>query len=110
MSEAPGFEPDLDDSAKAIVAFNLSGRPANPKGLIEVFETRTHFRVYPGERDPSFSANCNALSALLCQRDLSSYSTQITKLVNFLCNHMWHSNDEIRYKWVRDDYIFFIGQ
>ncbi|KAI0009517.1 aphidicolan-16beta-ol synthase [Xylariaceae sp. FL0662B] len=96
---APGIEPDVDDSAKIITTLNLLGRPIGSERLIEVFEVATHFRVYPGERDASFSANCNALAALLRQPDVTPYSSQIAKIVRFLCDRKWNADDEIKDKW-----------
>lgn len=79
----------------------MLGRPASPKRMIDVFETETHLRTYAGERDPSFTANANALLALLGQSDAGSYSSQILKITTFLCNYWWNSDDEIKDKWVR---------
>lgn len=97
---APFFEPDVDDTAKTISSLNMLGRPASPQSMIQAFETETHFCTYPGERDPSPTANCNALLALLGQSDVSLYSAQIQKLAHFLCDVWWNTDGRIADKWV----------
>ncbi|KAK7976643.1 salicylate synthetase [Apiospora arundinis] len=96
---APFFEPDVDDTAKTISSLNMLGRPASPQSMIQAFETETHFCTYPGERDPSPTANCNALLALLGQSDVSLYSAQIQKLAHFLCDVWWNTDGRIADKW-----------
>ncbi|GAW15751.1 hypothetical protein ANO14919_051710 [Xylariales sp. No.14919] len=96
---APFFEPDVDDTAKTISSLNMLGRPVSPNSLIEVFETDTHFRTYAGERDPSPTANCNALLALLHQPDVSLFSAQIHKIATFLIDFWWKADGKIVDKW-----------
>ncbi|KAF2964174.1 hypothetical protein GQX73_g9398 [Xylaria multiplex] len=96
---APFFEADVDDTAKTISSLNMLGRPVSPKTLIEVFEADTHFRTYAGERDPSPTANCNALLALLHQPDVSLFSTQIHKVAKFLVDFWWKADGKIVDKW-----------
>ncbi|ROW08497.1 hypothetical protein VMCG_03254 [Cytospora schulzeri] len=96
---APFVGADVDDTAKGIVSMAFLGQPVKPEKMIMDFETETHFRTYAKERDPSFSANCNALSALLCQPDVSQYSSQIVKIVQYLCNHWWNSDGKTKDKW-----------
>ncbi|KAI1359805.1 Copalyl diphosphate synthase [Xylaria arbuscula] len=96
---APFFEADVDDTAKTISSLNMLGRPVSPDSLIEVFETDTHFRTYAGERDPSPTANCNALLALLHQPDVSKFSTQIHKIAKFLVDFWWKADGKIVDKW-----------
>lgn len=96
---APFFEPDVDDSAKTITSLTQLGQPLSPQKLVEVFEAPTHFRTYSGERDPSLSANCNALIALL-HSDPASYSSQILKITRFLSDYWWKSDGKIKDKWV----------
>lgn len=69
--------------------------------MIDAFESDTHFRTYGMERNPSFTANCNVLSALLEQPEPERYSAQITKITDFLCNQWWESDEDIKDKWVR---------
>ncbi|KAI0906511.1 aphidicolan-16beta-ol synthase [Ustulina deusta] len=96
---APFFEADVDDTAKTISSLNMLGRPVSPNTLIEVFEAETHFRTYAGERDPSPTANCNALLALLHQPDVSLFSTQIHKVAKFLVDFWWKADGKIVDKW-----------
>lgn len=96
---APFFEADVDDTAKTISSLNMLGRPVSPNSLIEVFEAETHFRTYAGERDPSPTANCNALLALLHQPDVSLFSTQIHKVAKFLVDFWWKADGKIVDKW-----------
>lgn len=67
--------------------------------MVAEFEALTHFQTYKGERNESFSANCNVLNALLHVEDLSAYFPTISKAVRFLCNAWYHA--EIKDKWVR---------
>lgn len=97
---APGFEPDADDTAKGILSLGMLGSCIGAENMLRSFEAENHFRTYPGERDPSFSANCNVLIALLHQSDVSRYSTQISKAVKFLCTYWWDSDARIKDKWV----------
>ncbi|KAF2764025.1 hypothetical protein EJ03DRAFT_378939 [Teratosphaeria nubilosa] len=96
---APNFEADVDDTAKTITCLNLLGQSANPSRMVEVFEADNHFRTYAGERDPSFTADCNALLALLHQPDVSAYAHQIRKITLFLCDYWWKSDGKIKDKW-----------
>ncbi|KAI0203005.1 Copalyl diphosphate synthase [Astrocystis sublimbata] len=96
---APFFEADVDDTAKTISSLNMLGRPVSPNSLIEVFEAETHFRTYAGERDPSPTANCNALLALLHQPDVSLFSSQILKVATFLVDFWWQADGKIVDKW-----------
>lgn len=99
MRTAPGFQADVDDTAKAITSLTKLGRVASPLQMAKVFEANTHFRTYQGERDPSLTANCNALAALLTQPDVMNYGSQIQKTTKFLCDYWWHSDGQIRDKW-----------
>ncbi|RYP04763.1 hypothetical protein DL764_004246 [Monosporascus ibericus] len=50
-------------------------------------------------RDPSFSANCNILLALIHDREANRYLPQISKIVHFLCTYWWDAEDIIKDKW-----------
>ncbi|KAG8156333.1 hypothetical protein KVR01_013785 [Diaporthe batatas] len=93
------FMPDLDDTAKTIICLRSMGLNAKPRSMIDAFEGKTHFRTYPTERDPSFSANCNALLALLHQEVPQEYMEPITKISAFLCDIWWNSMSKIQDKW-----------
>ncbi|KAK2036119.1 ent-kaurene synthase [Colletotrichum somersetense] len=96
---SPGVEADVDDTAKGLVCLNTLSQGVPVNGLIKAFERETHFQTYPNERNPSFSANCNVLLALLCQADVSSFSAQILKTVQFLSKIWWDTDGPIRDKW-----------
>ncbi|KFY24016.1 hypothetical protein V491_02322 [Pseudogymnoascus sp. VKM F-3775] len=100
---APHLLSDVDDTAKGLMTLNMlrSGSPdvIGPEQMMDTFEAATHFRTYPGEKDPSYSANCNVLLALLRQQNVSHYSTQISKTVRFLCDQWWASDNGINDKW-----------
>ncbi|KAL5114027.1 hypothetical protein ACEQ8H_008083 [Pleosporales sp. CAS-2024a] len=96
---APGLPVDVDDTAKCIISLNRLGEEASATAMIAAFEAETHFRTYASERNPSFTANCNVLSAILQQPDPSFYQPQITKLVQFLCDYLWESDGSVRDKW-----------
>jgi hypothetical protein len=70
--------------------------------MIAEFEAETHFQTYKLERNASFSANCNVLSALLHVENPVEYTQQIAKAATFLCR-FWMSGD-VKDKWVS---IFF---
>lgn len=100
LNLAPGFAPDVDDTAKGILSLNMLGSCIGAEDMISSFEADDHFRTYPRERDPSFSANCNALLALLHQQNASRYSAEILKAVRFLCSYWWSSDNGVKDKWV----------
>jgi hypothetical protein len=98
MAEAPGSFPDADDTAKGITALRILGKSDNVNGLIQTFETAEHFKTYPGERNPSFSANCNVLICLLQLEDASLYASQIAKAISFVSAQAFQTN--VNEKWV----------
>ena len=97
---------DADDTAKTIISLNTLGKQVRPDRLIEVFENGGHFRTYPGERNPSFSANCNILSALLHSAEPDQYFRQIELALQFLCD--LHSSGDMRDKWVSYIYVYIL--
>lgn len=99
-----GFTPsvcaDADDTAKAILVLNLLQQQVSPDAMLKAFEADHHFKTYPHERDPSFSANCNVLLALLHAENPSQYESQIEKASRFLHKHFRESPDlEVQDKW-----------
>lgn len=95
---------DADDTAKTLSALNMMGFRKPATRMIEDFETETHFRTYPSERDSSFSANCNVLLALLHHPAPSQYTSQIKKVAGFLCNKWWNTDGAIKDKWVSNPF------
>ncbi|CAJ2508475.1 Uu.00g135010.m01.CDS01 [Anthostomella pinea] len=96
---ASSFMADVDDTAKTLTCLKLLGRNARPEKMINMFEAEDYFKTYPKERNPSSSANCNALVALLCQNSPQHCLPQITKAVAFLCDTWWSAVSKIQDKW-----------
>ncbi|KAF3385516.1 Phyllocladan-16-alpha-ol synthase [Penicillium rolfsii] len=99
-----GFTPrvcaDADDTAKALLILNLLQSDVSPDSMLAAFEAEHHFKTYPLERDPSFSANCNVLLALLHATDPSQYALQIEKASRFLHKHFRESPGlKVQDKW-----------
>ena len=96
----PGVCPDADDTAKALLVLNLLEHKTSPDAMLASFETESHFKTYPLERDPSFSANCNVLLALLHVEDPSPFTLQIDKAARFLHKHFRESPSlNVQDKW-----------
>jgi len=79
---------DADDTARTILTLSLLGQEVDCHAMTKAFESRSWFKTYPGERDPSFSANCNVLNALLHVSDRMAYQSQIIKTLTFICD-LW---------------------
>ncbi len=93
------MEADADDSAKVILTLNLLGRRVNARSLTEHFKSNNgHFRTYLGERDASFSANCNILKAMLEAPQVSHHTTDIRSILEYVCESWW--SGAIKDKWV----------
>ncbi|KAI9692681.1 MAG: hypothetical protein M1820_009475 [Bogoriella megaspora] len=78
--------PDADDTAKAFQALYCLGKTSvdvNP--MIDAFESEGCFRTYSLERNPSFSANCNVLKALLSDPNPKRYTQRISTTISYLC-------------------------
>lgn len=98
---SPGIEQDLDDSAKASIIMSLSGKLGSSQVILEEFSAPHSLRTYRGERNPSVSANCNALLSLLV--DTAEYegkSATIQKIVKFIYDSWMEVKGEIKDKWV----------
>ncbi|CAL8578037.1 hypothetical protein XPA_003839 [Xanthoria parietina] len=105
---APGFVPDADDTAKAQLALSLLGHESRfATQLVARFACGTHFQTYPGERNPSVSANCNVLMALLHSPDPNPYRIPISNATKFVCDAWDQSAD--RDKWnLSDNYVYML--
>lgn len=98
-AKAPSVISDADDTAKTILTLNLLGRDTRPDAMISCFKTNDgHFCTYPGERDASFSANCNILQALLYVRNPQEYREHIISTTSYLCEAWWKG--KAKDKWV----------
>ncbi|KAJ4245529.1 hypothetical protein NW762_014038 [Fusarium torreyae] len=84
--------PDVDDTAKALLALSMLDRNISPDPMIKAFEKSNHFATFGSERDPSFTSNCHVLLALLHMKDTSQYHSQILKTTSFLCDFWWGSD------------------
>ncbi|GAP88722.2 putative ent-kaurene synthase [Rosellinia necatrix] len=94
---APHCLPDADDTAKSLLALGALGVQIDRAPLIRNFEGSSHFKTYQLERNPSVSANCNVLLALLTSPNVEEYVPQIEKAVKFLCG-CWNAN-KLQDKW-----------
>ncbi len=105
---------DVDDTAKAILTLSIMGRNMNPEKMIAEFDTGVHFRTYRGERNPSFSANCNVLHALLHTEDLERYQSQILRAAEYVCEAWCAGNLKDKWVWIqappKEDYAYFYLQ
>ena len=97
-SAAPKINPDLDVTAKSISLLQILGTLVSVQPMIAAFEAETHFRVYPGERNLSLTANCHALKTLVAAADRNTNINQIVKVTRYLCNSGWTGKFED--KWV----------
>ncbi|KAK0714464.1 hypothetical protein B0T21DRAFT_426825 [Apiosordaria backusii] len=95
----PGGLPDADDTAKALKALYHLGSKLSVNALIRTYETSTHFKTYPGERNPNFSANCNILILLLTREDRDRHIQQIVKATQFLTDRAFR--EHINKKWTQ---------
>jgi hypothetical protein len=91
--------PDADDTARTALALHAMRKNVDLSAMIAAFEGGFHFLTYKGERNPSFSTNCNVAAALLAQEDPSLYTIQIQKCIQFLTTHAFKR--EIKDKWVK---------
>ncbi|KAK3637396.1 hypothetical protein LTR56_008711 [Elasticomyces elasticus] len=96
---APGLGADADDTSKALLILNLLHHETSLDSLLKHFESDLYFKTYSLERDPSFSANCNVLAALLHAPDPTKYAAQIEKVVRFLLGIYQEQGLNIRDKW-----------
>jgi hypothetical protein len=105
---APNVGPDADDSAKAITALHFLGVHVSLDALIKTFELPTHFQCFQFERNPSLSANCNVLLALLRASNPQVYSSQVEKAALFITNEWWTTSGVLTDKWVRVSHAFLL--
>ena len=92
--------PDVDDTAKGLLALELLGRHVSPDRMIKVYEAGNHFTTFGAERDPSLTSQCHVLLALLHQPEMSRYYPQILKTAKFICDFWWTADHNVKDKWV----------
>ncbi|OKL57729.1 hypothetical protein UA08_07231 [Talaromyces atroroseus] len=99
-----GFTPlvtaDADDTATTALVLNLLNQSVSVEAMLNEFEEDHHFKTYSQERNPSFSANCNVLLALLYTPDPSVYTSQIEKATAFLYKKFTDSDLDVQDKWL----------
>ena len=99
---APGIQPDLDDSAKTSIIFSFLGRPGFTELITKHFDSPKCLKTYSAERNPSVSANCNALlSIVLDTEEYQSKNAAMTLVINFICDSWWHTSGSLGDKWVK---------
>ena len=82
----------------------LIGKGAPLDALVSQFSNGhgRPFFTYKGERDPSFTANCNALIAILSDPDrIPDMATYADTIASFICETWWNSDCTPGDKWVR---------
>ncbi|KIK57345.1 hypothetical protein GYMLUDRAFT_172842 [Collybiopsis luxurians FD-317 M1] len=107
---------DADDSAKALTALHHLGSHKSLAPLCKAFELETHFQCYPYERNPSLTAHCNILSALLevgaleLTEDFNKekLAESVLKAVSFISEAWWTTNSEIEDKWHDSPYYIYL--
>ena len=74
--------------------------------MINTFKVKQgHFRTYLMERDASFSANCNAIQAMLRASDMNKHSQAISETAAFLCE-AWFLG-AMKDKWVGNFFCLY---
>ena len=103
-----GIEPDLDDSAKASIIPSLSGKLGFSEEIVKGFDAPKALKTYRRERDPSISANCNALlSMVLDKSEYASKGATIEKIVSFICDSWMDTEGSTKDKWVSQSHRKF---
>ncbi|KAF2026976.1 Ent-kaurene synthase, partial [Setomelanomma holmii] len=94
---APSCLADADDTANVLSALCILGREVDIDPMLSAFEKPAHFITYEGERNASFSANCNVLLCLLESPKRHQYASQIVKSARFL-DSLWKQG-KLQDKW-----------
>ncbi|KAI0110357.1 hypothetical protein GGR51DRAFT_569644 [Nemania sp. FL0031] len=89
---SPSLEFNLDSTARGILVMGFLGQPVGVGKMLEKFATGGHFRTYAKDREPSLSATCYAIMAILCQKDASMYAPRIKEAMKFICDIWWNSD------------------
>lgn len=70
--------------------------------MVDQFDGAKSLKTYSDERNPSVSANCNALlSLVLDSEDYQSKNAVIEKVTSFICGCWKGANGFLDDKWVR---------
>ncbi|KAJ5921344.1 terpenoid cyclases/Protein prenyltransferase [Penicillium verhagenii] len=81
---APGIMPDPDDTARVLMTINFLGSQVDFTPMVTKFRSHPCFKTYEMERNPSLSANCNVLLALVSSDNPGAYVEEITAVLNYL--------------------------
>ena len=101
--KAAQIVPDADDTSKSLTVLSSLGRPVSVEPMVKEFKSSHHFKTYAFERNPSFTVNCNVLSALLTTpAHCKTYAAEIQSTVGFLCTCWWNTDGLILDKWVEE--------
>lgn len=91
----------MDDSAKTSIIYSFLGLPGISQTIVDSYDSARCLKTYDMERDPSFSANCNALIALMLDNNQFEQKTNtIEKVVRFLCGSWFRRSGVLEDKWV----------
>jgi hypothetical protein len=80
---------------------SLSGKQGCSEVIVKEFSTPRCLKTYRGERNPSVSANCNALLSLLV--DEAEYESKVVtmeKIITFVYDSWMKGKCEVKDKWV----------
>lgn len=77
----------------------MLGTFVSADGMVKEYEGDEYFKTYHGERNSSFSTNCNVLMALLTTPSPMKFKPQIEKIVRYLCKSWEERGSGFRDKW-----------
>ncbi|THC87552.1 hypothetical protein EYZ11_013003 [Aspergillus tanneri] len=96
------FFPDAFDTSRALTILNMHGYQASPAKMLKKFEVDDSVQTFD-ERLPtrvtSISVNCNVLNSILRSPHPSMFTSQITKIVRFICGR-WDPEGHFVDHWV----------
>ncbi|KAF2798681.1 hypothetical protein K505DRAFT_232734 [Melanomma pulvis-pyrius CBS 109.77] len=113
---APRILEDADNTARSLLMLMRLGRvgyvaTVDIAPLVSKFESAKCFKTYELERNPSFSANCNVVLALLEieHESNSQYASQIEKALTFLLGVVETGDRDITDKWnISSEYSYML--
>jgi hypothetical protein len=94
---APGILADADDTARVLLTLELLGTEVDFYPLMKHFRNGSFFKTYEHERNPSFSANCNVLLALVESSHALQHIDTIEEVAAYLLE-CWKAGS-IKDKW-----------
>ena len=103
---APGILPDADDTARCLLTAELLGEQVDFSPMISKFRAEPCFKTYEMERNPSFSANCNVLLALVSSRNVQGHGQEIEAISKYLLT-LWRAGN-VSDKWNRSSHYSFM--